>query len=229
MLLDVTNQERQSITRGATTFTYYQYLDLLKSAAALYDRRKVATQRRSVNKASFSSDSVQEDLTQLCINEMRRRLPGSTMDKATWNAMSPDHQKIWDMLPDTSKKLILDSAAKRVTTESTPTITANVHEAATPSESQDTIDTLPSEETQSTPTTEINSAVTKARGDAHPGDIRRMMGSTKSKTTIKAHFACFGDSDDDSEECDESDVDDIIGDYWGDDQEDDDSDFQAGA
>jgi hypothetical protein len=56
-----------------------------------------------------------------------------------------------------------------------------------------------------------------------------MMGSTKPKTTIKAHFACFGDSDDDSEEYDESDIDDIIGDYWGDDHEDDDSDFQAGA
>ena len=71
----------------------------------------------------------------------------------------------------------------------------------------------------------MNAAASRARSEAHPGDARRMMGTTK-KPTLKAKFTQFDFSDDEDgvwEPCDG----DLIDDYWGDGSNDDSDDFAS--
>jgi hypothetical protein len=41
MLLDVSNQDKQAMAWGASSLNWHEYLHLVKSAASMYDRRKL--------------------------------------------------------------------------------------------------------------------------------------------------------------------------------------------
>jgi hypothetical protein len=41
MLLDVSNQDKQAMARGAPSLNWHEYLHLIKSATSMYDRRKL--------------------------------------------------------------------------------------------------------------------------------------------------------------------------------------------
>jgi predicted Fe-S protein YdhL (DUF1289 family) len=112
------------------------------------------------------------------INEMRRRTPGSSMTKETWESVSKTGKVTWDEMSDEDKVKILAYAKARAESQD---INANIH---TIEEEQG----APSEEKETSPPTErqANNAVTEARGQAHPGDPRRMLGEDGSKPTLKA-------------------------------------------
>jgi hypothetical protein len=142
------------------------------------------------------------------------------MDKTTWNKLKPDAQQVWDTLSSEAKQIILQHAADRVTQAHEGTMQVNQHESV-----DDTVrdeDTSPSSSNidgEST-TIEINSTVAKARNEAHPGDVRRVLGNKK-KASIRVKFAELDSCDDGSFV---HDIDDLVDSYW--DDADDTSDFQ---
>jgi hypothetical protein len=228
MLLDVSNQDKQAMARGAPSLDWHEYLHLIKSAASMYDRRKLGRHSRgSVNQVDVVSDRTDDDIateiTEYFVNEMRRRMPGSSMNKATWESLSKEGRSVWDTLSDGDKKKILQYAVDRA---EKPVIQANQHETSTP---DGTETPAPDESTASTPTTvEINNLVTNARKEAHPGDARRMMGAkTKPQKNRKAdvRFASFQESDGDGYQ---SDDDDMVDGYWDPQLDDDAEDFHRG-
>jgi len=178
MLLDVNNQEKQAIARGAPVFGYRQYFDLLKSAAAQYDRRRASC--RTANIAELeSSAAMTESLVDYFVNKVSRRTPGSTMDKACWDSLEPETHTVLDMLPDHEKaKIIQDSAGRleQAKAKAKAAISANHTEVV--SDSLTEMTEALGEGTESDPISEapafaeINAAVAKARSEAHPGDTR---------------------------------------------------------
>lgn len=223
MLLDVSNQEKQAVARGAPVFNYAQYVNLLKSAAALYDRKKLA--RRSASKVEVQThETVPQDILDYIANRTSRHVPGSTMDKTTWDSLKPESKKVWDMLDDEEKAKVL--APGRQTQANV--LDANQHSMNGGTSDDDDDEEAPG--STSLATGEINAAASKARSEAHPADTRRMMGTTK-KPTLKAKFTHFDFSDDDDgayESCDGDHVDAYWGDSDDDDSGDSDSDFHRG-
>jgi hypothetical protein len=170
MLLDVSNQDKQAMARGAPSLNWHEYLHLIKSAASMYDRRKLGRPSRgSVNQLDVVSDrkdnNIATEITEYFVNEMRRRMPGSSMNKATWESLYKEGRTVWDTLSDGDKKKILQYAVDRA---ENPVIQANQHETSAP---DGTETPAPDESTDRVPTTaEINNLVTNARQEAHPGD-----------------------------------------------------------
>ena len=148
------------------------------------------------------------------------------MDKATWDSLKPESKKVWDMLDDKEKAKVLAPSRQtqaNVLQVNQHSVTGDLLDGV--DENEDDIDTVPA----ATTTGEVNAAASQACSEAHPGDARRMMGTTK-KPTLKAKFTQFDFSDDDDgvwEPCDGA----LVNDYWGDsdeDSEDSDSDFHRG-
>jgi hypothetical protein len=237
MLLDVSNREQENIVRGVPPFNYVEYLQLVKSAASLYDQKKVGY--RSVNMTTTEPTTdleITNEITEFCVNQMKRRMPGSSMDKETWNALSEGGKKTWDALPDTDKLKVLQYAKKRAEKAK---VDVNQHSTEAHETLQEELTDLPEPEgtTEEPPltTAEIHNAIAKARSEAHPGDARRMMGGEpiqrKEKTQVK--FASWNvgttagdDSDDEGEDL--ADLDEMLEQYWQDDDSDGEGDFHRG-
>ena len=152
---------------------------------------------------------------------MTRRLPGSSLDRATWDSLDDKSKKTWDSLSDQVKKLILSSRPHPPTTS----LTANEHVLDVaddvPVESPDPSDPLPSDTVLEANTSVIDAA----RSEAHGGDLRRMLGRSNAKRKVK--FASIDDGDDyDYDSYD--DYDDLLADAWGSSDSHDPSDFHQG-
>ena len=238
MLLDVANQENQAVARGAPTFDFHQYLALLKSAAAHYDRRKFGGSRR--DRSAHHTDitpnqddkDISNEITDYLVHEIRRRMPGSTMNKATWDSLSKEGRTVWDTLSDGDKKKILQYAQDRA---ARPDIQANQHESNVNPDIP-SVDDPPSPDalpTNDAPTSvDINNVIARARNDAHPGDARCMLGDTpkgraRKSDTRHVKFTSW-EPPDDGDGYNSDDVDDIIEGYW-DSSDDDDQDFHPGG
>ena len=232
MLLDVSNQEKQAMARGAQAFSYTAYLQLLKSAATLYDRRKIGRSSRYVNNGEIEpardDQDIADEITAYLVNEMGRRTPGSTMNKATWDSLSKEGRTVWDTLSDGDKRHILQYAHTRA---ERPALQANQHSGTTTIDttepdgvSEDVADDKPV--TEEAITAEINNAVGRARSEAHPGDTRRMMGGPPKKRVPlkgKVKFANWEPTDGDGYG---SSDDEIVDGYWNSDS--DSQDFHRG-
>jgi hypothetical protein len=156
------------------------------------------------------------------------------MDRNTFQSLSEEGKEVWDKLEPEDKKKILEGARKKVINKKR---SANIHESEvtlTIENDQDTGESNTNdtgeevETSQDSPTFDINNAIANARGKAHPGDPRRMMGknSKPTKPSLKVGHhdlqrnATFGyDSGNESISSDHSgdsnDVD-YFGSYWGD-------------
>lgn len=114
------------------------------------------------------------------INEMRRRTPGSSMNKETWESVSKPGKTTWDEMSDEDKVKILAYAKSQAESQN---INANSHTITEENGNDDKGVNAPAER-------QANSAISEARGAAHSGDMRRMLGEDDSKTdskkTIKA-------------------------------------------
>ena len=231
------DREHEQIIQGGRAFTFEQYCDALKAVATRYDEPR--TGRRSANVANLeyeeewsddedgdsnTGQAQSGDAISILINELKRRMPGSSMNKDTWNSLSTDGQSTWDKLSDTDKAKILKYAAQRA---GKPTRLANVHQQETMDEDaaqvQDDINEVitdsvneESEEVQRG-ITSINNAIAIARGKAHPGDPRRMLGSlTPSKKTTQVKTVQWGPNGDidDSDDSIANVDDDLLDSYW---------------
>jgi hypothetical protein len=227
-LRDVANREQEMAVRGFPMFTYETYKQLLSSAATIYDETKVS-RTRSVNFVDSLDDTEEGTPVQemsdheLFVNVLKGKTPGSTMNKETWNSIDKNDQAIWDKLGDGTKKKILqyayDRAQKRVTN-------AKVNKTSISEEPTDDANDVPADQDNDIPEeefqimkTEITDAISKARKEAHPADIRRMLG----KPNAQVKFTRIIEEDSD-EESNTDDLDALIDQYW----ESEDEDFPRG-
>jgi hypothetical protein len=223
ILRAVGDREQDSIIRGGPPLTYAQYLVLLKNQATLYDeqssgRRTANTHEWSVNAAesteTMSDNDVAREINEFMVNAMQRRGTGASMNKDTWESLSPEGKATWDKMDSGDKRKVLQYAKQR--SEKT-SVSVNLHEAATMGD-------LTAQEDESVPEVteaEVNNAVTKARKESHPGDARRVMGSNNSSTkkTTNVNHADFS-----TPKVDDTFLEDVIASYWDSDSSDSDND-----
>jgi hypothetical protein len=137
-----------------------------------------------------------DEINEFMVNVMRRRSSGATMNKETWESLSPEGKATWDKLDPGDKRKVLQYAMQRADKAS---IDANVTEIDGDDDVEPTVD--PDEDVVAGPITEaeINSAISQARKNAHAGDARRMMsgkGKPKPKgTTLVKNVNFLGNSD----------------------------------
>jgi hypothetical protein len=137
------------------------------------------------------------------------------VNKETWESLSPEGKATWGKMDANDKRLVLQYAKQRADKATT---SINTHETSAP---EDTADSTP-EAITGVSAAEVHNAVTKARKESHPGDARRVMGSSNGakKNTQVNHVAFSHLSIDDPS------VDDVIAQYWNEDSDsDDDQDF----
>jgi hypothetical protein len=176
ILRAVSDREQEALMRGGRPFGFNEYLAILKTAATLYDesamgRRSVNLTELEFNQEETTDEDIVEEINEFLVNVMRRRVPGASMNKETWESLSADGKATWDKLDEADKRKVLQYALGRAKKES---IEANVTETteanATDNETEEVTGAGTFTEA------EINQAITQARKDAHPGDTRRVLG-----------------------------------------------------
>jgi hypothetical protein len=217
ILRSISDREQESLVRGGRPFAYQEYATILKTQAVLFDEQFAG--RRSVNLSdSYGTNEDSEDqgvideINEFCVNVMRRRVPGASMNKDTWESLSSEGKSTWDKLEEGDKRKILQYAAKRADKGS---ISANVTEI---DPDQDDLEAEPTaDNTDGTFTeAEINSAITQARKNAHAGDARRVMsGKPRAKGSAQIKNVNFlTKMDVESKSDDLNELEEAISRYW---------------
>ena len=193
---EASDREHDRIIEGKPAFTYEEYMICIKSAASRLDSERTSRSSRDVNMAdhgeSYDDESFKRE--SLDINEAKRqsRPPSSfsaSMNKETWNSLEKGTQDIWDTLSKEEKTKILtyakDRSEKRTSAnvhslEDIDQISANVHDTKDVEERGE----KPPENGENT-SIDVHNVLTGIRSEAHPGDPRRVMGSSKPKASTK--------------------------------------------
>jgi hypothetical protein len=233
--------ERAAIEGHHVFFTYQSYLMIVKGVAATYDEATAGRRGASINMMQFDGgdedgtqgSDLMEEIQEYAANVIRRRMGGAAMNKETWESISPEGQKTWDLMSDKDKQRILRYAMKRAEKAERADkekLSANNVDIE---QSDEEVEEEQGEETDGEEL-DVNNANTDAKKKAHPGDPRRMMsgkgkgGSKKKPTkatdpkTAEITHIMFMDEFPTSES-----IEDVLVDYWEKD-EDSDSDFQLG-
>ena len=236
-LRDVASREHEAMLRGYHPYSYDDYKALLESNATTYDESKVG--KRSVNKLNIIMDDVDNDEEQqeFEIHFTKGKVLGSTMNKETWNSLDKEEQALWDKLKDSTKRKILQyakdgGASKRDKDKEAKVnvVALGEEEGSSSSEEPDT----PSEDQEKVGDTDethqvmkaaiIKNILEEAKSEAHPADVRRMMG----KKTTKVKFTQIVEDDNSAADDEGSDldaVDALIDAYW---EDEDHEDFHRG-
>jgi hypothetical protein len=224
VLRSVGDREQESFVRGRLAYDYHQYLSVVKTQAILYDEKSMGN--RSANVANFEHDfddpeepDYQEEsnnIDEMLVHLMKCRAPRTSMNKETWESLSAEGKTTWDKLNETDRRKVLQYVTKRNEKDS---MEANQHEVIESDENEIIQNEVKDEDNEATPG-EINNAVSK-RKEAHPGDLRRMMGGNEKgkKKTGKSFNVNFLNP----EPVDDMILEDIIQAYWN--SESDDKDF----
>lgn len=227
-LQDVLDRESDRITMGERPFTYEQYLATLKSVSTRLDDKRSKEGRRFANwhdmnteggLPSIEANVAETERMELLINEARRSKDASDyaaqMNRDTWKSLKPETREAWDKFPKEEKiKLLTYSKdrhdrrnAKANLSDSTPSMDINNHDLAGEEATEESppkgSDLEESEGLQvNTSMWKIQNAEQKARAEAHPGDIRRMMGSSSpARASIEAKLhECLRPTLDDGDE-----------------------------
>jgi hypothetical protein len=231
-LQDVLDRESDRITMGERPFTYEQYLATLKSVSTRLDDKRSKEGRRFANwhdvgfedgSPGLEANVTETERMEYLINEAKRFKDASDyaaqMNRDTWKSLKPETQEAWDKFPKEEKiKLLTYSKdrhdrrnAKANLSDTSPSMEINNHDV----KEQESADETPSKDNDieetggmkvNTSMWKIQSAEQKARSEAHPGDIRRMMGTpSPARASIEAKLhqyltASLNDDDSDSSE-----------------------------
>ena len=118
-LAAVRDRELFEIARGGAPLGLAQYVALLKSAASTMDIKQSRLRRANIHEQSSddtasttaedtSTDDVDEALAELEAYMSRQRVPGSSMNKETWQSLEKATHSAWDMISPDDKAKILD-------------------------------------------------------------------------------------------------------------------------
>ena len=155
------------------------------------------------------------------------------MNKDTWQTISEEGKTVWDKLTNSDKQKILQYAMKRAEAKGGISVNQtmiqeldhnmNPEEAGEPGAEDNSAE-------EQTLEAEVNQAVSKARSEAHPGDVRRVMsGIPKKRAVTQVKFAQWSDPSPSDEEDNEHEITDLVDDYdWDPDDgyESEESDYQ---
>lgn len=192
VLRSVGDREQESFVRGGPAYDYHQYLAVVKTQAILYDEKSLGNRTANMASLEHDTDELEEseyreehnDIEEMLVHLMKRRAPRTSMNKETWASLSAEGKTTWDKLNESDKRKVLQYVTKRNEKDS---MEANQHEATETNEN-DIVQTEDKDKDNEAEPGEINNAVTK-RKEAHPGDLRRMMGGTeKGKTKTGKSF-----------------------------------------
>jgi hypothetical protein len=196
-LRGVVNRENDDIARGQPAYLWDQYLTSLEGAAATIDEGRMnrGSSRYDIHWVDTGDDTNEQEGTEdpttsdieLLINEAHRGNGrfAAKMNKATWDSLSEGSKKVWDQLQDSDKAKILQYSAQRGNSP----MKANTHQLGIMEKEEDVEEPPPSPDDDDNPGIEANQALSEARGDAHPGDIRRLMGdTTRPKREVGFHY-----------------------------------------
>ena len=200
-LRDVKIRELHRIAEGYAPLDYPRYLHLLKETAKQIDKGRSYQKARKTNvhagnydaDGSGNDDGNTQGSSDPLLAYLASRVPGSRMKGEVWGSLQKDTQSIWDQIPDEEKAKILQGIASNNENRSgalkkKTRFKANNHEMSGTNDSEDgESDGDQSVGTDSGEPTEehrqVNEAKaserTTAQSNAHPGDIRRVLGKKK--------------------------------------------------
>jgi hypothetical protein len=164
-----------------------------------------------------------EEINEFLVNVMRRRVPGASMNKETWESLSAEGKATWDKLDEADKRKVLQYALGRAKKES---IEANVTETTEVDTAGDDADD--SVEAGTFTEAEINQAITQARKDAHPGDTRRMLGGkgkSRPKGKVQVKNVIFTTPEDTIQDSEDLELEQALERYWNSPSDSEDEDF----
>jgi hypothetical protein len=216
---EISDRETDRMIMGGPPFNYKEYMTAVKSAASKMDVARRKRNSRDINLAMHGDLEDEEPgptNKEYEINEAKRKFRNpsdyaSQMNKETWTSLSKETQEIWDKIGKEDKAKLLNYGMDRAERarkanvhelEDKKEIKVNNHELSEPDvASEEKVEDAPSEN----PTINVNNVLTGVRSEAHPGDPRRMLGSSKpsTKSSLEAMYHRLGTSYD-SEESDSS-------------------------
>ena len=231
ILRAVSDREQERIISGGLPYSYDEYVRALEASATNYDQgRQFGKVKTTINNAIVThahDDENREDpmdeLNQYIVNQVQR-VKGSRMNLPTWKSLSKEAQRIWDTMADDDKAKILQHASQRASeTQVNKTLLDGDDDEVN---EQDNVEADPMtslEDMAKNDTTEVNNVLAAEIQEAHPGDPRRMMGSSgKTKSRVTANTVRWHPLDgfgydslynDDSDEEPVTNVDDFMS-YW---------------
>ena len=202
---DIATRERESMARMGDEgrFSYQAYMYLVRETAKTVDRNrrdKARSRGRAGNNHGRRAGNLHEivggdDDDEAGPDEslmadlqvfLASRVPGSQMNKVTWDKLSDQAKESWDQISSREKALILgyaqDRAERRAAGGTDPSRKANLHEIS----GEDTSSGSQTEEEGEVAGREVNSARTSTqaaalKGAVHPGDLRRVLGGSGTK------------------------------------------------
>ena len=196
-LAAVRDRELFEIARGGAPLGLAQYVALLKSAASTMDIKQSRLCRANIHEQSSddtasaaaedtSIDDMDAALAELEAHMSRQRVPGSSMNRETWQSLEKATHSAWDMISPDDKAKILNYAMERAERNRQA---AAMHQRSANVTNMSSSDSTGDPETDSaeSPSSEGSSdpvdmeANVNKVGKAHPGDVRRMMGKQPTK------------------------------------------------
>ena len=152
------------------------------------------------------------------------------MNKEAWQLISEEGKAVWDKLSNGDKQKILQYAMKQASAKEPVLVNQATSQNSEILDEEDPMEEPAENDPDTTEPTdvEINKIVSKARQEAHPGDVQQVLsGTPKKKQTAQVKFAQWTDDTEwyDTSEG-EGDLDELLGSYdW---EPDDDQDFHYG-
>jgi hypothetical protein len=199
MLRSVSERESDRTIRGGPEFSYEEYLEAIKNAATIYDENIGG--RRSINVVQTTDDNqAVDEITEYFVNMIKKRSPGASMNKETWQSISEDGKAVWDKMSNGDKQKILQYAMKRASAKEAMSVNQTSTQEPEESNEANELGTDVINQDQQEPSvteTEVHQVISKAKSEAHPGDVRRVLsGTPKKKAMTQVKFAQWYDDGD---------------------------------
>ena len=111
MLRAVSDRENNRTIKGSNEYTYKEYLEAIKNAATIYDEHSSGRRAAHLTQVTEGSNLANE-ITNYIINVAKRRAPGASVNKETWQSISEEGKTAWAKLSNGDKQKILQYAMK---------------------------------------------------------------------------------------------------------------------
>ena len=86
-------------------------MEAIKNTATIYDEHSSGRQAAHMTQVTEGPDLTSE-IADYIINVAKRRAPGASMNKETWQSISEEGKAVWDKLSNGDKQKILQYAMK---------------------------------------------------------------------------------------------------------------------
>ena len=194
-LHDVKQREREQMIRygDAARLRFEDYMYLLKEAAKAVDRERSVRSRRQANVMEITDGSDDEHMEEF--NQFQawkaQQSPAARIENDVWASMDNNSKKSWTSISAKDRAAILESTKqeRKVNFADSQSQSDNEEEEEQSEEVPPSDDDGPKMEANATKTIQ---EANEAKGNAHPGDLRRVLSkkpsaTPKEKTKVKQY------------------------------------------